>query len=60
MTEGFTSGGPADGLTEKDNVDLSSPAGSGRPDDVGPRVVFLASADARWITGETIIVSVGE
>jgi hypothetical protein len=26
----------------------------------GVAKVFLASADARWITGETIIVSVGE
>ncbi len=31
----------------------------GKPDDVGPVVAFLASDDARWITGEILEVSGG-
>jgi NAD(P)-dependent dehydrogenase (short-subunit alcohol dehydrogenase family) len=31
----------------------------GQPDDVGSVVVFLASQDARWITGDTIRVDGG-
>jgi 3-oxoacyl-[acyl-carrier protein] reductase len=30
-----------------------------QPDDVAPVVAFLASADARWITGDTIYVDGG-
>jgi 3-oxoacyl-[acyl-carrier protein] reductase len=37
-----------------------SPLGRiGQPDDVAPAVAFLASPDARWITGETLVVSGG-
>jgi 3-oxoacyl-[acyl-carrier protein] reductase len=31
----------------------------GQPNDVAPAVVFLASPDAGWITGETLVVSGG-
>ncbi|MBX9821693.1 MAG: SDR family oxidoreductase [Afipia birgiae] len=31
----------------------------GQPDDIAPVASFLASDDARWITGETIVVSGG-
>ncbi len=31
----------------------------GRPDDIAPVAAFLASDEARWITGETIVVSGG-
>lgn len=31
----------------------------GQPDDIAPVVAFLASDDARWITGEIIVVSGG-
>ena len=31
----------------------------GQPDDVAPAVVFLASPDASWITGETLVISGG-
>lgn len=31
----------------------------GQPDDIAPVAAFLASDDARWITGETIVVSGG-
>ena len=32
---------------------------AGQPEDIAPPVSFLASDDARWITGETIFVSGG-
>jgi 3-oxoacyl-[acyl-carrier protein] reductase len=31
----------------------------GQPDDIGPAAVFLASDDARWITGELLYISGG-
>jgi len=31
----------------------------GQPDDIAPAVVFLASPDARWITGESLYVTGG-
>jgi len=38
----------------------STPLGrAGQPEDIAPPVSFLASDDARWITGETIFVSGG-
>jgi 3-oxoacyl-[acyl-carrier protein] reductase len=38
----------------------STPLGrAGRPEDIAPPVSFLASDEARWITGETIYVSGG-
>jgi 3-oxoacyl-[acyl-carrier protein] reductase len=37
-----------------------SPLGRiGQPDDIAPAVVFLASSDARWITGERLLISGG-
>jgi len=60
MTEGFISGGLADSPMEANNVALTPLGRIGQPDDIGPPVVFLASEDSRWITGETIIVSGGE
>jgi len=60
MTEGFISGGLADSPMEKHNVELTPLGRIGQPDDIGPPVVFLASNDGRWITGETLIVSGGE
>lgn len=31
----------------------------GQPEDIGPVAVFLASDDAHWVTGETLVVSGG-
>jgi 3-oxoacyl-[acyl-carrier protein] reductase len=31
----------------------------GQPQDIAPAVVFLASAEAAWITGETLYISGG-
>lgn len=33
---------------------------AGEPEDIGPAVVFLCSAGARWITGETLVIDGGQ
>jgi 3-oxoacyl-[acyl-carrier protein] reductase len=51
---GFTSGEFADGFVK------NAPLGRvGQPKDIATAVVFLASEDAAWITGETLDVSGG-
>ena len=41
-------------------IELDTPLGRiGQPDDVAPLAVFLASDDARWVTGERIQVAGG-
>jgi 3-oxoacyl-[acyl-carrier protein] reductase len=58
-TEGLHSGGFIGSDFQK-LFELQTPLGRiGQPDDVAPAVVFLASPDARWITGETLLVSGG-
>jgi 3-oxoacyl-[acyl-carrier protein] reductase len=58
-TEGQHSGGFIGSEFQK-LFESRSPLGRiGQPDDVAPAVVFLASQDARWITGETLLVSGG-
>ncbi len=58
-----TEGVHAAGLHESDFrkwFESQSPLGRiGQPDDVAPAVVFLASSDSGWITGETLHVSGG-
>jgi 3-oxoacyl-[acyl-carrier protein] reductase len=58
-----TEGLRAAGIPESDfrkQVESQTPLGRiGQPRDVAPAVVFLASDDARWITGETLYVSGG-
>jgi 3-oxoacyl-[acyl-carrier protein] reductase len=59
ITEGTHSAGIAGSDFEKGAV-ASTPLGrAGQPEDIAPPVAFLASEDARWITGETIFVSGG-
>lgn len=59
ITEGTHSAGIV-GSDFEANAIASTPLGrAGQPDDVAPPVSFLASDDARWITGETIFVSGG-
>ena len=58
-TEGTVAGGFIGSEFQK-MFEAQSPLGRiGQPDDVAPAVVFLASPDARWITGETLVVSGG-
>jgi 3-oxoacyl-[acyl-carrier protein] reductase len=58
-----TEGTHAQGIPDSDfrrQVESQTPLGRiGQPDDVAPAVVFLASDDARWITGETWHVAGG-
>jgi 3-oxoacyl-[acyl-carrier protein] reductase len=60
MTEGLVSAGLAGSDFEKNAVALTPLGRVGQPDDIALPVAFLASDDARWITGETIIASGGE
>jgi 3-oxoacyl-[acyl-carrier protein] reductase len=59
ITEGTQSAGLADGDFEKQAIAHTPLGRAGRPEDIAPPVAFLASDDARWITGETIFVSGG-
>jgi 3-oxoacyl-[acyl-carrier protein] reductase len=58
-----TEGVHATGISEGDfrkQVESQTPLGRiGQPQDVAPSAVFLASDDARWITGETLYISGG-
>jgi 3-oxoacyl-[acyl-carrier protein] reductase len=41
-------------------VETQSPLGRiGQPDDIAPTAVYLASADSKYMTGETLSVSGG-
>jgi 3-oxoacyl-[acyl-carrier protein] reductase len=53
-TEGFHAAGIAEG-DFRTQVEKQTPLGRiGQPQDVAPAAVFLASDEARWITGETL------
>jgi 3-oxoacyl-[acyl-carrier protein] reductase len=58
-TEGTRSAGMIDSEFEKASIARTPLGRVGHPDDIAPPVSFLASDDARWITGETIFVSGG-
>ena len=59
ITEGFHSAGLAGGDFEMQAI-ASTPLGrAGLPDDIALPVLFLASDEARWITGVSILVSGG-
>ena len=59
----ITEGAEAAGFSSGDFTDQTvaqTPLGRvGQPTDIAPAAVFLASEDARWVTGETIAVSGG-
>jgi 3-oxoacyl-[acyl-carrier protein] reductase len=58
-TEGSHSGGFTTGDFRK-QVESITPLGRiGAPQDIAPAVVFLASSDSSWITGETLLISGG-
>ncbi len=58
-----TEGTKAADITDSDFrkvVEAQTPLGRiGQPEDIAPAVAFLASDDARWITGETLYISGG-
>ena len=58
-----TEGTHTAGITESEmrkQVEAQTPLGRiGKPKDIAPAVVFLASDDASWVTGETLYISGG-
>lgn len=58
-----TEGLHASGITESDmrkQIEAQTPLGRiGRPQDIAPAVVFFASDDASWITGESLYITGG-
>jgi 3-oxoacyl-[acyl-carrier protein] reductase len=58
-----TEGAHSAGITGSDmrtQIEAATPLGRiGQPSDIAPAVVFLASDDASWITGETLYISGG-
>ena len=58
-----TEGVHAAGLVESDfrkQLEAQTPLGRiGQPQDVAPVAVFLASTDAAWVTGETLLIAGG-
>ena len=58
-TEGTHSAGIAESDMRK-QVEAQTPLGRiGQPRDIAGAVVFLASSDSSWITGETFVISGG-
>ncbi len=58
-TEGWHAAGFAESDLRK-QVEAQTPLGRiGQPRDIAPAVVFLASPEAAWITGETLVISGG-
>jgi 3-oxoacyl-[acyl-carrier protein] reductase len=58
-TEGTHSAGIIGSDFERQAVQQTPLGRFGQPADIAPVVVFLASDDARWVTGETLFVSGG-
>jgi 3-oxoacyl-[acyl-carrier protein] reductase len=58
-TEGLHGAGIANSDFRR-SIEAQTPLGRiGRPEDIAPAAVFLASSDSAWITGETLTISGG-
>ena len=58
-TEGMHAAGFAESEFRK-QMEAQTPLGRiGQPEDIAPAAVFLASTDAAWITGETLVIAGG-
>jgi 3-oxoacyl-[acyl-carrier protein] reductase len=58
-TEGFHAAGVAESELQR-QTEAQTPLGRiGQPDDIAPAAVYLASADSKWVTGETFYISGG-
>jgi len=59
VTEGFRAAGLAESDLRK-QVEAQTPLGRiGQPLDIAPAAVFLASPEAAWLTGETLVIAGG-
>ena len=58
-TEGTQAGGFLEGDFHEQMVKMTPLGRVGKPDDIGLVAVFLASDDARWVTGQKILVGGG-
>ncbi len=59
VTEGVVAAGIAESDFRK-QMEAQTPLGRvGQPEDIAPAAVFLASPDAGWITGETLVIAGG-
>jgi len=58
-TDGYHAGGFSGSDFEKGAVAQTPLGRIGRPEDFGPIAVFLASDEAGWLTGETLVASGG-
>jgi 3-oxoacyl-[acyl-carrier protein] reductase len=58
-TEGTHAMGVIGNDFEKQFVAQTPLGRTGRPDDIAPVAVFLASDESRWVTGDTLVVSGG-
>jgi 3-oxoacyl-[acyl-carrier protein] reductase len=59
VTEGAQAAGFVEGDFRK-QIEAQTPLGRvGQPEDIAPAAVFLASSDAAWITGETLVIAGG-
>jgi 3-oxoacyl-[acyl-carrier protein] reductase len=58
-TEGTSAAGIIGGDIEKHLVAQTPLGRTGKPDDIAPVAVFLASDDSRWLTGDTLVASGG-
>ncbi|HTV05116.1 MAG TPA: glucose 1-dehydrogenase [Acidobacteriaceae bacterium] len=59
ITEGVEAAGFSEGDFTTQTVAQTPLGRVGQPADIAPAAVFLASDDARWVTGETLAVSGG-
>ncbi len=58
-TEGTISGGLITGDRLRNFLETTPLGRIGQPADIGPAAVFLASDDASWISGETLLIAGG-
>jgi len=58
-TEGVRAAGFIESDFQKSFESQSALGRIGQPDDIAPGAVFLASSDAGWITGETLLIAGG-